>query len=31
VTDNQLGFLNLVGDDDGLLPDIAISDMGWGV
>jgi len=27
VTDSQLGFINLVGDD-GLLPDIAISDMG---
>jgi PAS domain S-box-containing protein len=28
VTDSQLGFVNLVGDD-GLLHDIAISDMGW--
>ena len=28
VTGSQLGFVNLVGDD-GLLHDIAISDMGW--
>ena len=28
VTDSQLGFVNLVGDD-GLMHDIAISDMGW--
>ena len=28
VTDSQLGFVNLVGDD-GVLHDIAISDMGW--
>ena len=28
VTDSQLGFVNLVGDD-GLLHDIAISNMGW--
>ena len=28
ITGSQLGFVNLVGDD-GLLHDIAISDMGW--
>jgi hypothetical protein len=28
VTGSQLGFVNLVGDDE-LLHDIAISDMGW--